>query len=383
MFPNGAVVTYEMVYDYAASAIYTSLGVISIDWSFPSDPEWWLNSRQTVRVTCEQQGYIRTYDKGTGRTSSQATSSKSSQTLREIGANYVPSYNYGWFVTQGEKVDTFGLLSDYLVRQTQRLRVNAAVDLQYAGLSEAAPWGDLAYDAVQDMRVLTSNEVANVADLADLLSLILKPSKLFEKAGEGILDLASAAFLSERYGLENNIRDVSEILNANYQKLDFYVRGARICRASRSVMLPSKRFGSWICRRGLKAYFRPPMDALTFFAYEAWVYGFSASASTLWDLIPFSFVVDWAVNVGDCLARLDAKHFAAKCDTRSVLQTTRSETQIDASVLYAGLAGNLNLVVFERHVSRQLPSMPVRLEMTAPSLDHFWEGSALIIQQRR
>jgi hypothetical protein len=242
--------------------------------------------------------------------------------------------------------------------------------------------GDLAEDTVADCRVLTDNEVANVLDLIDLA--LFDPSDLLEVSGKGAGQLVASAYLSEHYGLENNARDLNKILRANSSKLDHYILDSRIARGMRHVTTPSKQFGGqWSTDIRLKLYYTPPQDVLTFFAYEAWVYGFSLSAGTIWDLIPFSFVVDWAVNLGDCFNRLDSRYFLSKVRQNSCLKTTSSTNFVDGARLIPGLSGTLTVSVFNRKVLPSLPNMPLRLEVTTPSSDHFWEGAALLVQQRR
>jgi hypothetical protein len=241
--------------------------------------------------------------------------------------------------------------------------------------------GDVAARCVQDLRVLTDNEVANVMELIDLA--MFDPDDLFKVAGEGLPDLASAAYLTKKYGLDNDARDLNNFLKHRSSKLDHYVKGARIARASGHFSAPSKRcVGEWSTDYRLKLYYTPPQDVLTFFAYEAWVYGFSVTAEPIWDFVPFSFVVDWALNLGDCFNRLDGKLFLSTCRQRSVVETTRSTNLVDAASLHDSLSGTLTVTVFDRQVLSSLPDMPVRLEVTTPSLDHFWEGAALLVQQR-
>jgi hypothetical protein len=264
-----------------------------------------------------------------------------------------------------------------------------AAKIRRIAASEVAPllddpqfWGDLAAETADDCRVLTDNEVANVLDLIDLA--LFDPSDLFEVSGRGAAQLVSSAYLTEHYGLENNARDLNKILRANSSKLDHYVLDSRIARASSRESTPSKRFdGVWSTVATLKLYYTPPQDVLTFFAYEAWVYGFSASASTIWDLIPFSFVVDWAVNLGDCFNRLDSQYFLSKVRQNSCVKSTLSTNLVDGAQLFTGLSGTLTVSVYHREVLSSLPDMPVRLEVTTPSPEHFWEGAALLVQQRR
>jgi hypothetical protein len=256
-------------------------------------------------------------------------------------------------------------------------------DLASLPINSEERWGDIALQCVQQQRSLTDNEFANVMDLVDLA--LFDPSDLFEVSGKGAASLVSGAYLSEHYGLENNIRDIGSIINADYRKQTAYKRNALIARAMGSETNSGKLGDSsgWYTEYHLKHYYRPPTDFMEFLAYFAWAHGFSPSLSTIWDLIPFSFVVDWAVNVGENFDRLDSAYFLSKTKTISVVKSTKSTTSIPADVMDIRWSGILTVSAYRRQILGTLPPMPLGLNVTAPSPDHFWEGASLLISQRR
>jgi hypothetical protein len=256
----------------------------------------------------------------------------------------------------------------------------ARTDISYAGIGSEDTWGDISLRCVQAVRPLTDNEFANVMDLVDLATF--DPSDLFESAGRGGASLISGAYLQEHYGLENNVRDIGSILNADFRKTTRYVRNALISRASGREINTGK-LGDWQSSYNLKMYYRPPTDFCQFLAYFAWAHGFSPSLETIWDLVPFSFVVDWAVNVGENFNRLDSAYFMTKCHILSVIKTTKSVIPIPAAVIDSRWSGTLTVAHYQRQVLETLPPYPLGLVTTAPSPDHIWEGASLLIQQLR
>lgn len=111
--------------------------------------------------------------------------------------------------------------------------------------------------------------------------------------------------------------------------------------------------------------------------------GFLPTMENIWDLIPYSFVVDWFLDIGGLLARIDGYvrllRYGVKYATMSQKRTASAELVPTPDFPYSG---KINLVQYHRWVTDQCPEPPLSLN-APPDFDHWLESGALIIQRRK
>lgn len=103
--------------------------------------------------------------------------------------------------------------------------------------------------------------------------------------------------------------------------------------------------------------------------------GLNLNLSNSWDMIPFSFVVDWFVNIGDILSRIDVENALAKVKVYSVCQSTKG-TQTYSPDSVKGAIGSISVTTYVRDVSKTLPTGNISLSTKNPAR-HIIDGSAL------
>lgn len=103
--------------------------------------------------------------------------------------------------------------------------------------------------------------------------------------------------------------------------------------------------------------------------------GLNLNLSNSWDMIPFSFVVDWFVNIGDILSRIDVENALAKVKVYSVCQSTKG-TQTYSPDSVKGAIGSISVTTYVRDVSNTLPTGNITLSTKNPAR-HIIDGSAL------
>lgn len=114
--------------------------------------------------------------------------------------------------------------------------------------------------------------------------------------------------------------------------------------------------------------------------------GLTPVPSNLWDLVPFSFALDWVLNIGDRIRDSETALFAAALGPTYLVHSFRVVTKLDEEELrqlglmpWKGTESNVEWIWYKREVSREIPPprdgrydfrMPVRLPnwMTAGSL---------------
>lgn len=101
-----------------------------------------------------------------------------------------------------------------------------------------------------------------------------------------------------------------------------------------------------------------------------------------WDRIPFSFVVDWFLDLGSILETIDAQIYTQYLRTCLFEHSIKTELSVDA--LPAPLHGDLVLTRYIRTGNRALPEFGILegWDPGLPSLTNLVDGAALLIQSR-
>lgn len=109
--------------------------------------------------------------------------------------------------------------------------------------------------------------------------------------------------------------------------------------------------------------------------------GLDINFTNTWDLIPFSFVVDWFVSIGDTLKSLDVADLEAKVNLTSLL-TSRKSTKVFVPIGNSQIAGDLTSHYYKRTISNTLPRDVCDLHFNNPS-SHLLDGTSLFISCKR
>lgn len=106
--------------------------------------------------------------------------------------------------------------------------------------------------------------------------------------------------------------------------------------------------------------------------------GLSPNLGNTWDCLPFSFILDWFVKVGDVLSSLDADNVVSQL---RVHQVTTSYKRSGA-LMSEFIAGNLTYSYYERRLSSSIPQSVVRLHAGNPSR-HLLDAGSLYFSGRK
>lgn len=171
--------------------------------------------------------------------------------------------------------------------------------------------------------------------------------------------------LSTKWGLPLTVRDAREIANAFTDDLVYGLRRDRwqISRYHSDDVVPGR---GWFSGRefprtlGVKVLVSKYDNRATQAISEAFDYNL-LSYGNVWDMIPYSFVVDWFTHVSDRIQLLDDTFYReAFLDVRGAVWTRKYSVQLTAEDLrhFTRLpfsASDLNLTLFFRDVSENLP----------------------------
>ena len=239
-------------------------------------------------------------------------------------------------------------------------------------------WGELAADAYSSVPFFSSNGIAYSKDLIDLKKSATTTLSLLTSLASGgkLATKAANLFLSFYYGWRLMMSDSEELVRAY----------------SKAASLRSNRCKA-TSRRTWEAHGASYVATLQCFYLR---YARSSSLDefilandlaltpeNLWDLVPFSFVIDWFTGIGNVLE--DASNYYNLMQKHEVLCTGRSikaTKHIPAGKLSSRLSGELIITHYERWYTPGPVNPTFHFSNSVNPLDHAVEGTALIVSRR-
>lgn len=192
-------------------------------------------------------------------------------------------------------------------------------------------------------------------------------------------------YLSTKYGARLTIHDANVIMDKVTDHLVGLIPQQDIYRAhSRdSFTCPgSGIFSDWQVECVSTVWYRPrPQWTLDRSLSNLIKWDLGPSLQNVWDFIPYTFVVDWFLDVEGALKSLDNQALWALNEVLECTETTKFKTSVDASIIDSRLSGTLTYTVYDRVVR---PTLTYRQFHFTPSINgfkHVAELSALIRQR--
>lgn len=160
-----------------------------------------------------------------------------------------------------------------------------------------------ALEALNSLKANTNN-IQNIFGIIDLAKGLLHPTKLpsLLKAlpKRGAKSLTSDAWLKYRYVYKTTLSDIEEMTRFIIQGLDH----------SNTITL---RGGMSTPKGTCRIRINAKMKDLSQFAYLQ-KFGVAPDLYNIWDMVPFSFVVDWFVGIGDFAQQISDQQWAMNFD---------------------------------------------------------------------
>lgn len=248
-------------------------------------------------------------------------------------------------------------------------------------------FGELAVEASERVNATHINVLQFLADLRRPQELIPKLASLraLKRVDRTSLKGASDLYLTVNYGILPTISDLRSIVDAFTRIGPNLDRFGSSCYYAGKSQQSDVRGISFERRQHLKLALSNEDHGLlsAFNALEK--IGVFPSFNNLWDLIPLSFVVDWFLDIGNFLARVDTHLRLLRYDVRyttmsSKLTGVKSVTSTPGSPY----SGTFSLVEYSRWTSGRCP-LPSLSYLTSHVSDfnHWIESASLLIQRDR
>lgn len=245
------------------------------------------------------------------------------------GDVYMVTYNWPLFI--GQLLDTHPCEVDF-----DNLIVEAADQMKYSAnnLDNVRQFADVADSLV---RVLTGHAPKKV------MKRILHGTSNPRAFGRELKELSQSAWLTNRYVINTTKSDVEDFLDKVGSIDAPAVEGEHIVRAG-------DQQGNWTCRVKICSRDRK-QNALAETHRWAMQHGFGITPANLWDMIPFSFMVDWFIPIGETLNTIDAEFFFHSAYYEILSYTASRKFTIDVKD-----SGNtFHVTVYIREVSDRVP----------------------------
>lgn len=251
-------------------------------------------------------------------------------------------------------------------------------------LPDTQLFGDLVQVACENVNPNTINAIAFIKDLKDVKSLIPKLRGLSK------VSTHASNYLGVEYGILPTIDDLKSIW-ASFSTPYFFDRNG-FQRASAydtaAAMSDTTIDGSRVetvvnLTRRVHLAVNTNDTGLDALVERMRKIGIFPSLTNLWDLIPYSFVLDWFVDVGAVLERIDTRHQLLNLDIPYCILSTKSVTTRAVVSQKDGLFLHMSSTYYNRSVQESVPQPRIFSENRVTAQNHWIEGSALILSRTK
>lgn len=256
-----------------------------------------------------------------------------------------------------------------------------AIELEDSYKLFPLPDSDYGCIAMEAANKVNKNQVNMFAFLRDMRH----PTEMIPKL-KNMLKLKdwSDRYLTVNYGILPTVSDIQAIVRAFRNVLPYIDKNGFETYSSMDSSSISTDNLLYELEQHIKLAIDDEDSELLHLARRIDSSGFLPSFQDIWDLVPYSFVIDWFVDVGGLLERIDTGLRISRLNIRYTTSSRKaSVTRVLPRTLTAQLYGSISVVHYRRWVSDQCPVPPLSLLPTFQGFNHWLESGALLIQRAK
>jgi hypothetical protein len=271
-------------------------------------------------------------------------------------------------------------------------------------------WGDLAENACLQCKKVTSNMLSTIielftmrADLTDLAQQGADFVKLLRNIADSndqlpdtvqsfknLITAVTNLRLSLKWGTPLTVKDTRECLDVLENELLKEAKAPAVDRARASIRIPDRGLGLLKDLDIETDYFLSVFYNMKDLREADYIRGLCdwglLSFENVWDMIPYSFVVDWFTQFGDAVRTLDSILYRTSFqDLLGSLRTTVTSVSLPASVVEAlvgfPISGTIELTYYRREISDLVPLPIFSLGKPKLGATQYLDGTSLILQR--
>lgn len=239
-------------------------------------------------------------------------------------------------------------------------------------------YGELAMQASERVN---ANRVNMIAFLRDLR----KPQEMIPKL-RNLRQLKTLAdnYLTVEYGILPTVSDVQTIFGA-FRRLAPYVdRNGFDTYGAKFTATQESDDKIFTLEQRIKLAIDDEDSEFLVLLQRLESMGTLPTFENLWDLVPYSFVVDWIIDVGGFLERVDTRLRLMRLNIRYA--TMSRKVSVSGPLVWdsqSPYVGRVQWEQYHRWVSDQCPAPPLSLQTTFQDFSHWLESGALLTQRAK
>lgn len=256
---------------------------------------------------------------------------------------------------------------------------------------------DLVVSMINDIAYLDLNMIAFVKDMTEVKQLIQSVAELLKAVKQKNINLKtiSSAYLLKKYAIDTSINDVKVLLDTISRlcsSREFKYLNSPRKYHRRTSTRSEERIGELLptfsenvsittqnCVTGILTVAPSSNDNVAKFLTALDMFDANPTLENLWDLIPYSFVIDWFIDFGSNLEALAAYRKVEQMALIALIYSRKNIVDIEFNAR-SSLIGWLTYVDYQREVNRDWPGYAFHLNFSLP-FHHIIEGGALLIQR--
>lgn len=241
-------------------------------------------------------------------------------------------------------------------------------------------WRQLAGQAYQTLGMSDINGIAFAGDLAEAGSMCTSFAKTLKSIPSGKVKAAASAWLAVHYGFKLMLLDILK-LRETLEKESLRNSRKSKCQAVTEWTYEDIHFAA-----RYQVFYNQYGKLISELDRLRDLTDFELTGENLWDMVPFSFVIDWFIGIGDVLQSLDTyakliqQHecIAAGRSVKGVTMAKPSQLGLEDSIPSTGV----KLTCYLRRYERSLVPPSLIPQVTVNPFNHSVEGAALIISRK-
>lgn len=241
-------------------------------------------------------------------------------------------------------------------------------------------WYELAGQAYQTLGMTDMNGIAYVKDFAEMGAQIRSFAQTLRSLPKSKVKAAAQAWLSVHYGFKLAVLDTIK-LRETLEKESLRNSRKSKCQSTRSWYYEDIHFTA-----RYQVFYNQYGQLLSEIGRLADLADFGLTLENVWDSVPYSFVIDWFVGLGDLFQSFDTysslreKHEVIACG-RSIKGSCQARpSQLGLPQTLA--SQDIQLSCYLRRYERSLHLPSLLPHVTVNPFNHYVEGAALVISRR-
>lgn len=269
-------------------------------------------------------------------------------------------------------------------------RMTALPNVAEPPIDISKDYGEATRSALTNVPKIKVNMWANIVELTSLTSqaksVITSVEDLLSR--RNIPKALSSLYLADKYGVQTSVRDLQAIGDGVRRLVQpttnkwLKSQGTAIRSESNYDGNKNAQVSSTIVTT-CTVYYKEPTDLVRKYLFDSWNTGFLLTGKNGWDMIPFSFVADWFLNVSTYLEACDVANASQLMDIVQVIYSTKQSNTVTMNGAYSVdgnfYSGILRTSMYQRRCDSSL-FLPAReLGFSDSEFTHWTESIALAV----